>query len=131
MLLFLLSCSCSNSEDTCDKTNEVRDCDSDVERTFIAIKPDAVQRGLVGEIVARLERKGFKMVAVSMVRPDRELVETHYEEHRGKVFFDPLIDYMLSGPLVATVWEGKGVVQGARSLLGATNPLLAAPGTIR
>ena len=66
-----------------------------------------------------------------MVRPERELLETHYEEHKGKTFFDPLIDYMRSGPIVATVWEGKGVVQGARSLLGATNPLKAAPGTIR
>lgn len=119
------------SEETCDKTNEVRDCQSDLERTFVAFKPDAVQRGLVGEILSRFEKKGFQLVAMSMVSPDRDLLETHYEEHRGKAFFEPLIEYMLSGPIVATVWEGRGVVTGGRSLLGATNPLNAAPGTIR
>ena len=119
------------AEVTCDKTNEVRDCDHQPERTFIAIKPDAVQRGLVGEILSRFERKGFKLVAMSMMSASRELLETHYEEHRDRSFFASLIDYMMSGPVVATVWEGSGVISAGRSLLGATNPVKAAAGTIR
>ena len=119
------------TEDTCD--NQLQ-CSSNVkqpERTFLAVKPDAVQRGLVGEIISRLERKGFQMVAMKLVKPDRNLLELHYDEHREKPFFPFLIDYMESGPVLATVWEGAGVLEGARRLLGATNPLTAAPGTIR
>ena len=129
-LLFLTSISlASEDEDFCD-VNKYK-CEESVERTFIAVKPDAVQRGLVGEILSRFERKGFKLVAMKLVSPTTDLLETHYEEHRGKSFFEPLIKYMSSGPVVATVWEGKGVIVGGRSLLGATNPLKAAPGTIR
>ena len=119
------------TDDTCDNQPQ---CSSNVkqpERTFLAVKPDAVQRGLVGEIISRLERKGFQMVAMRLMNPDRSLLELHYDEHRQKSFFRSLIIYMESGPVVATVWEGAGVVEAARRLLGATNPLTAAPGTIR
>ena len=119
------------TDDTCD--NQLK-CSSNVmqpERTFLALKPDAVQRGLVGEIISRLERKGFQMVGMKLVNPDRSLLELHYDEHRQKPFFQSLMNYMESGPVVATVWEGAGVLEGARRLLGATNPLTALPGTIR
>ena len=118
--------------ETCDASREIP-CDSDAntERTFIALKPDAVQRGLVGEIVSRFERKGFKLVAMKLVSASEKLLESHYQEHAGKSFFSPLVSYMRSGPVLTTVWEGKGVVAAGRAVLGATNPLAAAPGTIR
>ena len=118
-------------EDTCVSINEIKNCDKHIERTFIAIKPDAVQRGLVGDIITRFERKGFKLSGIKFVQASRELLELHYEEHKARSFFPSLVDYMSSGPVVAAVWEGKGVVKGGRSLLGATNPAEAAPGTIR
>ncbi len=101
------------------------------ERTFIAIKPDGVQRGLVGEILGRFERKGFKLVALKQLTPTRELAEKHYGVHRERPFFEGLVAFITSGPVVAMVWEGDGVIASARKLIGATKPLDAEPGTIR
>ncbi|NDI16924.1 MAG: nucleoside-diphosphate kinase [Verrucomicrobia bacterium] len=101
------------------------------ERTFLAIKPDGVQRGLVGEIIGRFERKGFKLVGLKQLTPSRSLVEEHYGVHRERPFFAGLVDFLSSGPVVAMVWEGDGVIGSARTLIGATKPLEAAPGTIR
>jgi len=95
------------------------------------LKPDAVQRGLVGEIIARLEKKGLKLVALKMLKVDRALAEEHYREHRGKSFFEPTVQYIMSSPVIAMVWEGKNAVAQARLLMGATNPLNADPGSIR
>ncbi|MET1123874.1 MAG: nucleoside-diphosphate kinase [Archaeoglobaceae archaeon] len=102
-----------------------------MERTFVMLKPDAVQRGLIGEIIRRIERKGLKIVAMKMLRVDRALAERHYAEHRGKPFFEGLVDYITSSPVVAMVVEGKEAVKVVRTLVGATNPREAAPGTIR
>jgi nucleoside-diphosphate kinase len=102
-----------------------------IERTFLAIKPDGVQRGLVGEIIGRFERKGFKLVGLKQLTPTRSLVEEHYGVHRERPFFAGLVDFLSSGPVVAMVWEGDGVIGSARTLIGATKPLEAAPGTIR
>ncbi|NEO34601.1 MAG: nucleoside-diphosphate kinase [Symploca sp. SIO3C6] len=102
-----------------------------MERTFIAIKPDGVQRGLMGEIIGRFEAKGFTLVGMKLIKPTRELAEKHYGVHKDKPFFGGLVDFITSGPLVAMVWEGEGVVASARKLIGATNPLTAEPGTIR
>ncbi len=101
------------------------------ERTFIAIKPDGVQRGLIGEILGRFERKGFKLIALKQIIPSRELAEKHYGIHREKPFFSGLVDFITSGPVVAMVLEGDGVITSARTLIGATKPLEANPGTIR
>ena len=101
------------------------------ERTFIAIKPDGVQRGLVGNILGRFERKGFKLVALKQLVPSRSLAEAHYGIHRERPFFADLVDFITSGPVVAMVWEGEGVIGSARKLIGATKPLEAQPGTIR
>jgi len=95
------------------------------------VKPDGVQRGLAGEIIARFEKKGFKIVALKMLRISRELAEKHYGEHVGKPFFESLVGFITSGPVVAMVIEGKDAVSAAREMMGATNPLKAAPGTIR
>ncbi|MEB3280895.1 MAG: nucleoside-diphosphate kinase [Lyngbya sp.] len=102
-----------------------------MERTFIAIKPDGVQRRLVGEIISRFEDKGFTLVGLKLMSVSRELAENHYDVHKGKPFFDGLVKFITSGPLVAMVWEGDGVVAAARKMIGATNPLTAEPGTIR
>lgn len=102
-----------------------------MERTFIAIKPDGVQRGLVGEIIGRFERKGFTLVGMKFMSVSRELAEQHYGVHKEKPFFAGLVDFITSGPVVAMVWEGEGVIASARKLIGATNPLTAEPGTIR
>lgn len=102
-----------------------------VERTFLAIKPDGVQRGLVGEIIGRFERKGFKLVGLKQLIPSRELAESHYAVHRERPFFAGLVNFITSGPVVAMVWEGTGVIAAARLMIGATKPLEAAPGTIR
>jgi len=101
------------------------------ERTFLAIKPDGVQRGLVGEILGRFETKGFKLVALKQLVPSRDLAECHYGVHRERPFFAGLVDFITSGPVVAMVWEGDGVIASARKLIGATKPLEAEPGTIR
>jgi len=102
-----------------------------LERTFVMVKPDGVQRGLAGEIIKRFEQKGFKIVAMKLMRIDRALAERHYGEHREKPFFKDLVSFITSGPVVAMVIEGKDAVQGVRDMMGATNPLKAAPGTIR
>jgi nucleoside-diphosphate kinase len=102
-----------------------------VERTFIAIKPDGVQRGLVAEIIGRFERKGFTLVGMKFMQVSRELAEQHYAVHKERPFFAGLVDFITSGPVVAMVWEGEGVVASARKVIGATNPLAAEPGTIR
>jgi len=102
-----------------------------LERTFVMVKPDGVQRGLVGEIIARFERRGYKLVGLKMFTMPREVAETHYAEHRGKPFFEGLVRYITSGPVVAMVWEGKNVIAAAREMMGATDPQKALPGTIR
>lgn len=102
-----------------------------MERTFLAVKPDGVQRGLVGEIVHRFESKGFTLVGLKLIIVSRELAEQHYAEHKEKPFFSGLVTFITSGPVVAMVWEGKGVVAAARKIIGVTNPLNADPGTIR
>jgi nucleoside-diphosphate kinase len=102
-----------------------------MERTFLAIKPDGVQRHLVGEIIRRYEAKGFKLIGLKLLKPSRELAEKHYAVHKERPFFAGLVDFITSGPLVAMVWEADGVVASARKIIGATNPLTAEPGTIR
>ena len=102
-----------------------------MDRTFVMVKPDGVQRNLVGKVIARFEARGLKIAALKMLRISRELAERHYGEHKGKPFFEPLVNYITSSPVVAMVLEGKEAVQTVRNMLGATNPLTAAPGTIR
>lgn len=102
-----------------------------MERTFLAIKPDGVQRGLVGEIIHRFEAKGFTLVGLKFMQVSRELAEQHYGVHREKPFFGGLVEFITSGPVVAMVWEGDGAIAAARKMIGATNPLNAEPGTIR
>ena len=101
------------------------------ERTFIAIKPDGVQRGYVAEIIGRFEKKGFKLVALKLLIPSKQLAQDHYGVHKERPFFSDLVDFISSGPVVAMVWEGEGVILSARKLIGATKPLDAEPGTIR
>jgi len=102
------------------------------ERTYIMIKPDGVQRGLVGEIITRFEKKGYKLVALKMVTPTKEHSAKHYDDLKAKPFFKGLVEYMSCGtPVVCMVWEGKGVIKTGRVMLGATNPNDSAPGTIR
>merc|ERR1712236_193252 len=101
------------------------------ERTFIMLKPDAVQRGLVGEIIKRFEQKGFKLVAMKMMHASEELLKEHYADLSSKAFFPGLVKYMNSGPVVPMVWEGLNVVKTGRVMLGETNPAASAPGTIR
>ena len=101
------------------------------ERTYIMVKPDGVQRGLVGKIIQRFEDRGFKLIALKLATPTKEHLEKHYEDLSSKPFFPGLIKYMLSGPVVAMVWEGLDAVKTGRVILGATNPLASAPGTIR
>ena len=101
------------------------------ERTFIAIKPDGVQRGLVAEIIGRFEKKGFKLVGLKQLTPTKDIAQRHYGVHKDRPFFDDLVDFISSGPIVAMVWEGSGVILNARKLIGATNPLESEPGTIR
>ncbi|KAJ3051214.1 nucleoside diphosphate kinase [Rhizophlyctis rosea] len=101
------------------------------ERTYIMVKPDGVERGLVGEIIKRFEQKGYKLQALQALQPSRQHLEQHYGDLKDKPFFPKLVDYMLSGPVVGMVWEGKDVVRVGRVMLGATNPLASAPGTIR
>ncbi|BGP54141.1 hypothetical protein JCM8202_003143 [Rhodotorula sphaerocarpa] len=102
-----------------------------MEQTYIMIKPDGVQRGLVGEIVSRFERRGYKLVAMKLVAPGVKHLEEHYADLKEKSFFPGLIKYMSSGPVCAMVWEGKDAVKTGRVMLGATNPLASSPGTIR
>lgn len=102
-----------------------------MEKTLLLIKPDGVRRGLTGEVLARFERKGYSIASLSMVSATEELLSEHYIEHREKPFFPDLVTYMTSGPIVAAVIEGARVIEGVRSVCGATEPTLAAPGTIR
>ena len=102
-----------------------------MERTFIMIKPDGVQRGLVGEVIGRFEAKGFTLVGLKLMSVPQELAEDHYDVHKERPFFGSLVEFICSSPVVAMVWEGDGVVTSARKLIGATNPLSAEPGTIR
>jgi nucleoside-diphosphate kinase len=102
-----------------------------IEKTLVLVKPDGVARGLVGEVIARIEAKGYAISALRMLQADRALLEKHYAEHQGKPFFEPLVEFMMSGPIVAIVAEGNRVIEGFRSLAGVTDPTVAAPGTIR
>ena len=101
------------------------------ERTLVLVKPDGVARGLVGQVISRIESKGYVIQAIRMMNADRALLEEHYAEHIGKPFYEPLVEFMLSGPIVAVVAEGERVIEGFRILAGVTDPSLAAPGTIR
>ena len=102
-----------------------------MEKTYLMVKPDGVQRGLVGEIVSRFEKKGLKLVAAKLMIIPKEVAENHYGEHKGKPFFPSLISYITSGPVFAMVWEGENAVQVCRNMMGKTNPQDSAPGTIR
>ncbi|CAM8947387.1 unnamed protein product [Rhodiola kirilowii] len=104
---------------------------AEFERTFIAIKPDGVQRGLISEIVSRFERKGFKLVAIKLVVPSKDFAEKHYHDLKERPFFNGLCDFLSSGPVLAMVWEGEGVIKYGRKLIGATDPQKSEPGTIR
>ncbi len=101
------------------------------EQTLILVKPDGVKRGLVGEVIARVERKGYKITNLRMLTADRNTLAEHYAEHEGKPFYEPLMEFMASGPIVAMVAEGERVIEGFRKLAGATDPTVAEPGTIR
>lgn len=101
------------------------------EKTLILVKPDGVRRGLVGEVISRIENKGYAVEALRMLQADRALLEKHYAEHVGKPFYEPLVEFMMSGPIVAIVASGNRVIEGFRSLAGVTDPTVAAPGTIR
>lgn len=102
-----------------------------IEETLVLVKPDGVARGLTGEILSRIEAKGYALVDIRLVQADRELLGKHYEEHAGKPFYEPLVEFMESGPVVAIRLAGNRVIEGFRSLAGTTDPTLAAPGTIR
>jgi nucleoside-diphosphate kinase len=102
-----------------------------MDRTLILVKPDAFESALTGEVIARFERKGLGIVALKLMTVDRDLAERHYEEHRDKPFFGDLVEFITGGPLVALVLEGYEAVDAARQVIGATNPLEAAPGSIR
>jgi nucleoside-diphosphate kinase len=102
-----------------------------LERTLVLVKPDGVARGLVGEVIGRIEAKGYRIAALQLRTATPELLAEHYAEHEGKPFFQPLVDFMLSGPVVALVAEGQRVIEGFRALAGATDPTVALPGTIR
>ena len=101
------------------------------EKTLILVKPDGVRRGLVGEVISRVETKGYAIDSLRMLQADRALLEKHYAEHVGKPFYEPLVEFMMSGPIVAIVASGNRVIEGFRSLAGVTDPTVAAPGTIR
>jgi nucleoside-diphosphate kinase len=101
------------------------------ERTLILVKPDGVRRGLVGEVISRIETKGYVITSMRMLNADRPILEKHYEEHNGKPFFEPLLEFMSSGPIVAMVAEGERVIEGFRTMAGVTDPTVAAPGSIR
>ena len=102
-----------------------------MERTYLMVKPDGVQRGICGEIVSRFEKKGLKLVAMKLMVISKEVAENHYGEHKDKPFFPSLISYITSGPVLAMVWEGESAVSVCRNMMGKTNPKESAPGTIR
>ena len=101
------------------------------ERTLVLVKPDGIQRRLLGEVIGRFERRGLKLVAGKLMQIDETLADAHYGEHRGKPFFADLVDYITSGPVLAMVWEGPGAIAVVRAMVGATDPQKAAPGTVR
>lgn len=101
------------------------------ERTFLAVKPDGVQRGLVGDIIARFEKRGYKLVGLKMVWPTKEMASTHYADLSKKKFFPGLVDFFSSGPIVCMCWEGKDIIKQGRQMLGETQPLASKPGSIR
>jgi nucleoside-diphosphate kinase len=127
----------SSVSKTVSKSDEGKTCPphgvpgSRMERSFIAVKPDGVQRGLVGEIMGRFEKRGFKLVAMKLVKPDKAFAAQHYADLKKKPFFGGLVDFFSSGPVCAMVWEGKNVIATGRAMLGATDPNASAPGTIR
>jgi len=102
-----------------------------VERTLVIVKPDGVQRGLIGEIILRLERRGLKLVGMKFMQITPELASRHYAVHKGKPFYEPLVAYITSSPVVVMVWEGKQAIEVVRKTMGATNPVNAEPGTLR
>ena len=102
-----------------------------IEETLVLVKPDGVARGLTGEILRRIEAKGYALVDLKLVEADRELLAQHYAEHQGKPFYEPLVEFMAAGPSVAMIVEGERVIEGLRALAGPTDPIAAAPGTIR
>ncbi|WP_040981400.1 nucleoside-diphosphate kinase [Oceanobacillus jeddahense] len=102
-----------------------------MEKTFLMVKPDGVQRNLIGDIVARFEQKGFKLIGAKLMTVSTDLAEKHYAEHKERPFFGELVDFITSGPVFAMVWEGENVVTSARTIMGKTNPSEALPGTIR
>ena len=102
-----------------------------MERTLVIVKPDGVQRGLIGEIILRLERRGLKLVGMKFMQITPELASRHYAVHKGKPFYEPLVAYITSSPVVVMVWEGKQAIEVVRKTMGATNPVKAEPGTIR
>ena len=102
-----------------------------MERSFVLVKPDGVQRALIGEVISRLERRGLRLVAAKFIQVSRELAETHYAIHKGKPFYDGLIAYIISAPVMAMVWEGPNAVAAIRQTMGATRPTEAAPGSLR
>lgn len=102
-----------------------------MERTLVLVKPDAMQRGLAGEVISRLERRGLKIVAIRMLKVNTALAKQHYAEHDGKPFFKGLVEYITSSPIIAAVFEGNGAIKATRQTMGLTNPLEAAPGSIR
>ena len=105
--------------------------ESAVQRSLVLVKPDGVRRGVTGEVVRRIEAKGYRLVALEMREATPELLAAHYAEHEGKPFYEPLVEFMLSGPVVAMVLEGERCIEGFRALAGATDPTAALPGTIR
>ncbi|MFF0826799.1 nucleoside-diphosphate kinase [Brevibacillus porteri] len=102
-----------------------------MEKTFLMVKPDGVQRNLIGEIVSRFEKKGYQLVGAKLMTVSRELAEEHYAEHKERPFFGELVDFITSGPVFAMVWQGNNVITTARAMMGKTNPVDAASGTIR
>jgi len=102
-----------------------------VERSLVLVKPDGVQRALIGEVISRLERRGLRLVAAKFMQVNRELAETHYGIHKGKPFYDDLISYIISAPVMAMVWEGPNAIAAIRQMMGATRPAEAAPGSLR
>jgi nucleoside-diphosphate kinase len=104
---------------------------SSAQRTLILIKPDGVRRGLVGEVINRVESKGYRIAALRMLQADRNILSAHYAEHEGKAFYEPLLEFMLSGPIVAMIAEGERIIEGFRTMAGTTDPTTAAPGSIR
>ncbi|HLC01491.1 MAG TPA: nucleoside-diphosphate kinase [Anaerolineales bacterium] len=102
-----------------------------MERTLVLVKPDGVQRGLIGEVISRLERRGLRLSAAKFVKVNRPFAEEHYSIHKGKTFYEPLITYITSAPVMAMAWEGPNAIRAVRQMLGATQPLEAAPGSLR